>query len=99
LIKPFQTNKKKKKIGVGPKEELQSKGIPVVNDLPVGRNLQDHLFVFHSFETLDGEGFCFRKDWRISKYILKVSRTKFGQKRSLIKLNCFFFKKKNSIFF
>src|SRR5215210_6011673 len=35
--------------GVGPGEELQALGIPVVHDLPgVGRNLQDHLeFYFH----------------------------------------------------
>lgn len=28
--------------GIGPKEELQRLGIPVVADLPVGRNLQNH---------------------------------------------------------
>nr|BAJ97253.1 predicted protein [Hordeum vulgare subsp. vulgare] len=31
--------------GVGPREELEKHGIAVVADLPVGRNLQDHLFV------------------------------------------------------
>ena len=29
--------------GIGPKEHLQELGIPLVQDLPVGRNLQDHL--------------------------------------------------------
>ena len=31
--------------GVGPKEHLDSLGIPVVADLPVGQNLQDHIHV------------------------------------------------------
>lgn len=34
--------------GVGPKEHLQTFGIPVVSDLPVGKNLQDHLFFEYS---------------------------------------------------
>lgn len=33
--------------GIGPKEWLQPLGIPVVADLPVGKNLQDHMFLFH----------------------------------------------------
>lgn len=32
--------------GVGPREHLRSLGIPLVKDLPVGQNLQDHLGVF-----------------------------------------------------
>lgn len=28
--------------GVGPKDHLQSLGIPVIQDLPVGQNLLDH---------------------------------------------------------
>ncbi|XP_067121218.1 glucose dehydrogenase [FAD, quinone]-like isoform X1 [Centruroides vittatus] len=31
--------------GIGPKEHLQKMGIPVVSDLPVGKNLQDHVTV------------------------------------------------------
>ncbi|XP_070193861.1 glucose dehydrogenase [FAD, quinone]-like [Littorina saxatilis] len=31
--------------GVGPRKHLDSMGIPVVSDIPVGGNLQDHLFV------------------------------------------------------
>ncbi|XP_059154343.1 glucose dehydrogenase [FAD, quinone]-like [Physella acuta] len=34
--------------GVGPREHLQELGIPVVADLPVGSNLQDHLFFEYS---------------------------------------------------
>ncbi|CAG2164495.1 unnamed protein product, partial [Oppiella nova] len=30
--------------GIGPKEHLKSFGIPVVADLPVGHNLQDHIY-------------------------------------------------------
>ncbi|XP_048768069.2 glucose dehydrogenase [FAD, quinone]-like [Ostrea edulis] len=35
--------------GIGPKEHLESKGIPVVADLPVGDNLQDHVMTFLEF--------------------------------------------------
>ncbi|XP_066921858.1 glucose dehydrogenase [FAD, quinone]-like [Clytia hemisphaerica] len=44
--------------GVGPKEELEKHGIPLIKDLPVGQNLQDHVNVAHhmtfneSIETL-----------------------------------------------
>lgn len=31
--------------GIGPAEEIAALGIPVVEDLPVGRNLQDHLMM------------------------------------------------------
>ncbi|KAH9503663.1 hypothetical protein Btru_067115 [Bulinus truncatus] len=34
--------------GVGPKDHLNELGIPVVSDLPVGANLQDHLFYEYS---------------------------------------------------
>ncbi|XP_061176434.1 glucose dehydrogenase [FAD, quinone]-like [Saccostrea echinata] len=35
--------------GIGPKEHLKSMGIPVVTDLPVGDNLQDHIMTFLDF--------------------------------------------------
>ncbi|MFR9768347.1 GMC family oxidoreductase [Nocardia sp. SC052] len=37
--------------GVGPAEQLSAFGIEVVRDLPVGRNLQDHLSVFLNYRT------------------------------------------------
>ena len=37
--------------GVGPQQHLEAMGIPVVKDLPVGRNLQDHVMVPANFET------------------------------------------------
>ena len=37
--------------GVGPREHLNEVGIPVKKDLPVGRNLQDHIMIPTGFET------------------------------------------------
>lgn len=39
--------------GIGPKEHLQQLGIPVVEDLKVGYNLQDHAIVLDSFLKLN----------------------------------------------
>jgi len=43
--------------GVGPRQELEALGIPVVADLPVGRNLQDHLFAAMGYESSTTETF------------------------------------------
>ncbi len=40
--------------GVGPKSHLQSLGIPVVSDLPVGENLEDHLMIWAPEFTVEG---------------------------------------------
>ncbi|MDB5900149.1 MAG: family oxidoreductase [Ramlibacter sp.] len=41
--------------GVGAGATLQAAGIPVVHDLPgVGRNLQDHLYIHHTFQSERG---------------------------------------------
>lgn len=38
--------------GIGPQEDLRQHGIKVVHDLPgVGRNLQDHIDIVHSYEV------------------------------------------------
>ncbi|KAK6190341.1 hypothetical protein SNE40_002231 [Patella caerulea] len=39
--------------GIGPKEHLKSHGIPVVADLPVGDNLQDHVCFVSYYKTKD----------------------------------------------
>ncbi|GBM94467.1 Glucose dehydrogenase [FAD, quinone] [Araneus ventricosus] len=58
--------------GIGPKEELQKHKIPVVADLPVGRNLQDHFGSMLNFELSDKiEPFSqkIRKEANIWEYI------------------------------
>jgi len=43
--------------GIGPKDQLEKLSIPVHADLPgVGQNLQDHVFVFETWETEDDVG-------------------------------------------
>lgn len=38
--------------GIGPKEDLEKLGIPVVKDLPVGKNLQNHVSVAVKVSTI-----------------------------------------------
>jgi choline dehydrogenase len=41
--------------GIGPGAELQRLGIPVARELPgVGRNLQDHMYIHHTYRTTPG---------------------------------------------
>lgn len=37
--------------GIGPTQELQEHGIECIQDLPVGRNLQDHLMLFMGYKV------------------------------------------------
>ncbi|KOB77282.1 putative ecdysone oxidase, partial [Operophtera brumata] len=42
--------------GIGPKEHLESKGISVISDLPVGKNFRDHIatIIIHNMTKCDG---------------------------------------------
>ncbi|KAJ3334420.1 hypothetical protein HDU93_007977 [Gonapodya sp. JEL0774] len=40
--------------GVGPKDHLEQVGVPLVADLPVGKNLKDHLYTSVLYKTKDG---------------------------------------------
>eukprot|EP01104_Vermistella_antarctica_P015489 TRINITY_DN5107_c0_g2_i2.p1 TRINITY_DN5107_c0_g2~~TRINITY_DN5107_c0_g2_i2.p1 ORF type:complete len:673 (+),score=115.99 TRINITY_DN5107_c0_g2_i2:150-2168(+) len=42
--------------GVGPKEHLEEMGVPVVHDLPVGENMQDHLILPIAYNVKDFDG-------------------------------------------
>jgi len=41
--------------GIGPKEHLAENGIPLLADLPVGLNLQDHIYPGGIHFTIDGK--------------------------------------------
>ena len=58
--------------GIGPADQLRAFDIPIVADLPVGKNLQDHLFVFHSFEVKDQKSFPIHKGLGTIKHLLQV---------------------------
>jgi choline dehydrogenase-like flavoprotein len=42
--------------GIGKKEELEKFNIPIIKDLPVGDNLQDHVFVYNNFKYHQQQG-------------------------------------------
>jgi len=64
--------------GIGPANQLQAHGIPVVHDLPgVGANLQDHPHfgsMYHARKPV-----TFENDLRIDRAILNVLRWKFAR--------------------
>ena len=37
--------------GIGPEEQLKENNIRVISNLPVGQNLQDHIFTAEPYET------------------------------------------------
>jgi 4-pyridoxate dehydrogenase len=58
--------------GIGPAEHLHAMGIAPVVDLPVGKNLQDHLAVMIFFERLDES--AFRREMRFDRMAISMIR-------------------------
>ena len=58
--------------GIGPADHLRAVGIEPVVDLPVGKNLQDHLAVLIMFARTDGSEF--RDNMRLDKMALNMMR-------------------------
>ncbi|GFR10492.1 uncharacterized GMC-type oxidoreductase MT1316, partial [Trichonephila clavata] len=68
--------------GVGPRQELKKHKIRVKADLPVGKNLQDHLSVFLAFE-LNEEIMPFAKKQADKSHIIQYISSKSGALTSL----------------
>jgi 4-pyridoxate dehydrogenase len=61
--------------GIGPADHLRASGIKPVVDLPVGKNLQDHLAVIIFFERLNES--VFRHDMRFDRMAVSMLRAYF----------------------
>jgi choline dehydrogenase-like flavoprotein len=61
--------------GIGPADHLRDIGIEPIIDLPVGKNLQDHLAVILMFARLDGSEF--RENMRLDRMSLNMLRAYF----------------------
>ena len=61
--------------GIGPADHLRATGIKPVVDLPVGKNLQDHLAVIIFFERLNES--VFRHDMRFDRMAVSMIRAYF----------------------
>jgi 4-pyridoxate dehydrogenase len=61
--------------GIGPADHLRATGIKPVVDLPVGKNLQDHLAVIIFFERLNDS--VFRHDMRFDRMAVSMLRAYF----------------------
>ena len=61
--------------GIGPADHLRAIGIKPVVDLPVGKNLQDHLAVIIFFERLNES--AFRHDMRFDRMAVSMIRAYF----------------------
>ncbi|XP_052711315.1 alcohol dehydrogenase [acceptor]-like [Crassostrea angulata] len=60
--------------GIGPQAHLQSKGINVVKDLPVGQNLENHVMVPISFKDNSSSAYnCSEFDDHLKQYIANKS--------------------------
>ncbi len=66
--------------GIGPGEQLQRLGIPVVRDLPgVGQNLQDHMYIHHTYRvTPDSSLNAGLRGWRSIAYGIQYLLTRRG---------------------
>jgi choline dehydrogenase-like flavoprotein len=62
--------------GIGPADHLRSVGIDPVVDLPVGKNLQDHIAVIIMFVRAD-QGSEFRENMRFDKMAINMLRAYF----------------------
>ena len=58
--------------GIGPAAHLNEIGIKPLHDLPVGKNLQDHLAVIIFFQRLDAS--AFRREMRFDRMALSMVR-------------------------
>ncbi len=61
--------------GIGPADHLREIGIAPLVDLPVGKNLQDHLAVLISFSRRDGSEF--RRNMRFDRMAINMLRAYF----------------------
>lgn len=62
--------------GIGPRAELEKFGIPVIKDAPgVGKNLQDHMEVVHSYKFNNLPN----KVWKRQAALLSLSDPKWGE--------------------
>ena len=61
--------------GIGPADHLREVGIAPLVDLPVGKNLQDHLAVLVSFSRVDGSEF--RSNMRFDRMAINMLRAYF----------------------
>jgi len=61
--------------GIGPASHLADMGIKTAIDLPVGKNLQDHLAVMISFARRDGS--AFRREMRFDRMAISMLRAYF----------------------
>ena len=78
--------------GIGPKWHLDQLGIPVLADLPVGENLQDHYgtgAIFNIFKMAKNLNFCMKKKCKkfpFLQFSQTIKNSNFSNK-ALLKMN------------